>query len=85
MLFSVFLASRGRANLKFRTKDGHLAGPANLSELASQVEMVAGGRSKLNLRADDPTQDKLVAGVGIGLCRTETILHTASKNKPAKG
>ena len=26
--------------------------------------LVAGGRSKLNLRADDPSQDKLVAGVG---------------------
>lgn len=28
----------------------------------SQFELVAGGRSKLNLRADDPTQVKLVAG-----------------------
>lgn len=29
---------------------------------ALQVSLVAGGRSKLNLRADDPTQVKLVAG-----------------------
>ncbi|MEM6933927.1 MAG: recombinase family protein [Pseudomonadota bacterium] len=35
-----------------------------LDNLLSQKSLVAGGRSKLNLRADDPSQDKLVAGAG---------------------
>jgi hypothetical protein len=34
----------------------------NLPKAAGSIKLVAGGRSKLNLRADDPTQVKLVAG-----------------------
>lgn len=43
------LVAGGRSNLNLQTKDGHPVGAADLRELASQVEMVAGARSGLKL------------------------------------
>lgn len=41
--------SGGRSNLNLQTKDGRPVGAADLRDLASQVEMVAGARNQLYL------------------------------------
>ena len=46
---SLSVVAGGRSNLNLQTKDGHPVGAADLRELASQVEMVAGARSALKL------------------------------------
>ncbi|WVX50740.1 hypothetical protein ROLI_038400 [Roseobacter fucihabitans] len=46
---SLSVVAGGRSNLNLQTKDGHSVGAADLRELASQVEMVAGARSNLKL------------------------------------